>query len=65
VRRPLWSVGVTLAGDVLGSTVPSVDKYLLPAVALMIVVSLVPVALELRRRRRTAATSPRPPRPVA
>jgi membrane-associated protein len=42
-----------------------VDKYLLPAVALMIVVSLVPVALELRRRRRTAATSPRPPRPVA
>ncbi|MEU9207892.1 hypothetical protein AB0D27_08075 [Streptomyces sp. NPDC048415] len=31
----------------------------------VIVVSLVPVALELRRRRRTAATSPRPPRPVA
>jgi membrane-associated protein len=44
-----WSAGVTLAGYVLGSHIPSIDTYLLPIVALIVVVSLIPVALELRR----------------
>jgi membrane-associated protein len=47
----IWSVGLTLAGYVLGSRIPNVDTYLLPIVVLLIAVSLVPVALELRRRR--------------
>jgi len=47
----LWSVGITLAGYALGSRIPNVDKYLLPIVALIIVVSLIPVALEIRRSR--------------
>jgi membrane-associated protein len=48
----LWSIGVTLAGYGLGSTVPSIDKYLLPIIAVIVVVSLTPLALELRRARR-------------
>jgi membrane-associated protein len=47
----VWSVGLTLAGYALGSRIPNVDKYLLPIVALIIVVSLIPVALEVRRSR--------------
>jgi membrane-associated protein len=47
----IWSVGLTLAGYALGSRIPNVDKYLLPIVAVIIVVSLVPVALEIRRSR--------------
>ena len=47
----VWSVGLTLAGYALGSRIPNVDKYLLPIVALIIAVSLVPVALEVRRSR--------------
>jgi len=47
----LWSVGITLAGYALGSRIPNVDKYLLPIVALIIVISLIPVALEIRRSR--------------
>jgi membrane-associated protein len=47
----VWSLGVTLAGDALGSRIPDVDHYLLPIVAVVVVVSLVPVALELRRAR--------------
>jgi membrane-associated protein len=47
----VWSVGVTVAGYVLGKQIPSVDKYLLPIIALIIIVSLIPVALELRRSR--------------
>ena len=47
----VWTVGLTLAGYALGSRIPNVDKYLLPIVALIIVVSLIPVALEVRRSR--------------
>jgi membrane-associated protein len=47
----LWSLGVTLAGYALGSRIPDIDRYLLPIVAVIIVVSLIPVALELRRGR--------------
>ena len=48
----VWSMGVTLAGYGLGSRIPNVDKYLLPIVAAVVVVSVLPVALELRRERR-------------
>ena len=51
----LWAAGVTTLGYLLGSTVPSIDKYLLPAVAVIVVVSLIPVALEIRKARREAA----------
>ncbi|PWI42444.1 DedA family protein [Streptomyces sp. ICBB 8177] len=51
----LWSLGVTVAGHVLGSTIPNIDHYLLPIVALVVVVSLIPVALEIRRARRAPA----------
>ena len=47
----VWSIGLTLAGYALGSRIPNVDKYLLPIVALIILVSLVPVSLEVRRSR--------------
>jgi membrane-associated protein len=50
----LWSVGLTLAGHLLGASIPGVDQYLLPIIAGIIVVSLVPVALELVRSRRHA-----------
>lgn len=48
----LWSVGLTLAGYVLGSTVPGVDRYLLPVVAVIVVASLIPLAVELLRHRK-------------
>lgn len=52
----VWTVGLVLAGYGLGSSVPNVDRYLLPIVALVVVVSLVPLAAELLRSRgrRTA-----------
>jgi membrane-associated protein len=47
-----WTIGVTVAGYLLGSRIPGIDRYLLPIVAVVVVVSLVPVALELLRGRR-------------
>ncbi|MCR6494458.1 DedA family protein [Cellulomonas sp. P24] len=49
-----WSLGVTLAGYGLGTQVPNIDRYLLPIVALVVVVSLIPVGLELRRTHRSS-----------
>jgi membrane-associated protein len=48
----LWTLGVTLAGYGLGSSVSNIDRYLLPVIASVVVISLIPVALELRRSRR-------------
>ncbi|MFJ8041665.1 DedA family protein [Kitasatospora sp. NPDC096147] len=55
----LWTVGLVLAGYALGSSVPNVDRYLLPIVAAIVIVSLAPLALELLRSRKTAKAGAR------
>ncbi|MFF9410248.1 DedA family protein [Streptomyces anandii] len=50
----VWSTGLVLAGYALGSSVPNVDRYLLPLIALIVVVSLIPLATEALRSRRAA-----------
>ncbi|MER7179319.1 DedA family protein [Streptomyces hyaluromycini] len=50
----VWSLGLTLAGYALGSSIPNVDRYLLPLVALIVVVSLIPLLAEVLRSRRAA-----------
>ena len=50
-----WTVGLVLGGYALGSSMPNVDTYLLPMIAVIVIVSLIPLALELRRGRRGAA----------
>ncbi len=40
-----WAVGVTLAGYFLGSLIPDVDKYLLPIIALIILISGLPALI--------------------
>lgn len=52
----VWSLGLTLAGYGLGSSVPNVDRYLLPIVAVIVALSLIPVASEVYRSRRDAKT---------
>jgi membrane-associated protein len=53
----LWAIGVTLAGYVLGSSIPGIDQYLLPIVALVVIVSLIPLVLELLRGRKQRGES--------
>ena len=56
----LWACGIVGLGYLLGSVVPGVDKYLLPLVAGIVVVSLAPSVVELiaiRFRRRRGARS--------
>ncbi len=50
----LWSVGITSLGYLLGESVPSIDKYLLPVIGVIILVSVLPVLWELRKARKEA-----------
>jgi membrane-associated protein len=50
---------VTVAGYILGSAIGSdIDKYLLPIIAVIVVLSILPPLIEmLRERRRTRAAA--------
>ena len=48
----LWGCGVTLAGYVLGESIPDIDKWLLPIIGVIVMVSFVPVILEVLKMRR-------------
>jgi membrane-associated protein len=51
----IWTVGIISAGYLLGERLEgSVDKYLLPIVALIVAASLAPIALEVIRNRKTS-----------
>lgn len=48
----LWSQSLVLAGYALGSSVPDLDRYLVPLVALVVLASTLPLAVDLLRSRR-------------
>jgi membrane-associated protein len=47
----LWSVGVTTLGYLLGEAI-DIDKYLLPVIAVIVLVSVLPVVREVLKARR-------------
>jgi membrane-associated protein len=54
VGAVVWGAGVTVAGYFLGKSIPNVDHYLLPIIAVIVLLSLIPVALEIRKHRGAA-----------
>jgi membrane-associated protein len=53
----LWAVGVTTLGYVLGETFPQIEDYLLPAILVIVLLSVVPVWLEVRKGRKASASA--------
>ncbi|HEY1639484.1 MAG TPA: DedA family protein [Streptosporangiaceae bacterium] len=62
----VWTAGVTLAGYVLGSRISGIDRYLLPVIAVIVALSLIPVLIEVLRRRggRSRGPAGRPGEPA-
>jgi membrane-associated protein len=55
VGGTLWTVGLILVGYVLGDRLSAsfpIDKYILPAVAVIVLLSLLPIGIEVLRARR-------------
>ncbi|GFE67582.1 DedA family protein [Chroococcus sp. FPU101] len=49
----IWTVGVTSLGYFLGQMIPDVDKYLLPIIVVIIVISIVPSIVHLIQENRS------------
>ena len=49
VGAVFWAIGVTVAGYFLGKSIPSVDRYLLPIIAAIILVSVAPSVIHVWR----------------
>jgi membrane-associated protein len=47
----LWSVGLLLLGFILGNIIPNVDRYLLPIILLIIVISVLPNIIHLLKNK--------------
>jgi membrane-associated protein len=52
----VWTIGITLIGWGVGSHIKNIDHYLLPIVAVIVLISLAPIALEYRKHRRERAS---------
>ncbi len=48
----LWGIGVPVLGYTLGKKVPSIDKYLLPIIGVIIILSALPVLFAYRKQKR-------------
>lgn len=48
----LWAAGMTLLGYFLGALIPNVDRYLLPIIGIIIILSVAPGALHFYLDRR-------------
>lgn len=49
----LWAVGLTVAGYLLGNLIPNVDRYLLPIIAFIVIVSVLPQAIHILKDKET------------
>lgn len=52
----LWAIGVTTLGYLLGEAI-DIDKYLLPTIFVIVLLSLVPVLLEVRKASRESVAA--------
>lgn len=48
----LWAMGIPLLGFLLGSSIPNIDRYLIPIIAFIIFISLLPTLIHINKAYR-------------
>ena len=48
----VWSFGMIYSGYFLGQIIPNVDKYILPIILFIIVISFLPIISEILKSRK-------------
>ncbi len=51
----IWAVGVTLLGYFLGKSIPDIDKYLIPVLFIIILISIIPTMYHLLKDQESRA----------
>ncbi|MEK7604986.1 MAG: VTT domain-containing protein [Patescibacteria group bacterium] len=51
IGAALWAIGLPLFGYFLGKLIPDIDKYLLPIIGLIVIVSVAPPILEVLKSK--------------
>jgi membrane-associated protein len=59
VSGVVWTVGVLMLGYGVGRSVHNIDRYVLPVVAIVVLVSITPLAREVLRARRARSGTDR------
>jgi membrane protein DedA with SNARE-associated domain len=54
----VWTDALFLLGHFLGSEVPDIEKYILPGVAVILVLSVIPIVREIMKGRRGGGNGP-------
>lgn len=52
----IWTIGLSYLGYILGETIPNIDRYLLPIVIFIIILSLLPILIQYLRERQKSAS---------
>lgn len=52
----IWAVGIPLIGYTLGNSIPDIDKYLMPIIALIIILSVLPGFVEVLKTKEQRAS---------
>ena len=47
-----WACGVTLLGYIFGQTIPNANKYIVPVVLIIIVLSILPTVWQIIKEKR-------------
>lgn len=53
----LWAGGITILGYFLGRSIPGVDRYLLPIIAIIVLASILPTLIQVVRDKETKQAS--------
>jgi len=56
----LWTFSLTTAGYYLGKSIPNIDHYLLPIIAVIIIASVLPSAIHILKERRASSVETMP-----
>ena len=51
IGAALWAIGLTFLGFYLGNAIPNIDRYLVPIVLVIVIISSLPALLHLVRHR--------------
>ncbi|MFB9248605.1 DedA family protein [Sphaerisporangium melleum] len=54
----LWTESLLLFGYFAGSTIPNVDRYILPGAAVIVLLSVIPIIREILKGRKEAKAAP-------